>query len=215
MNKKSADFLSFLNKTFPNAHCELNFHDDFSCLVAIMLSAQTTDKSVNRVTPSLWAKFPSVYELSNSTVEKIQPVISSLGMSKTKARNLLELSKIIVRDYSGIVPTEKDLLLSLPGIGIKTTNVFLAERYKVPAIPVDTHISRISIRLKYAKEGTRPSEIEKILEKNFQKEDYIPLHHKIIFFGRNICLARNPKCSECEMQKYCKDYKIYASKIDK
>lgn len=215
MTKKSQDVYQFLNEKYPNACCALHFFDDFSCLVSIVLSAQTTDKAVNNVTPILFEKFPNSKAMAEANVKEIESIISRLGLAHNKAKNISELSKEISNKYRGIIPSTREELLSLPGVGIKTANVFLAERRGVACIPVDTHISRIAKRLRYAKEDDSVEQIEKKLESSFPKELPIKLHHQIISFGRDICNARSPRCEECKLTAYCKEFKTSRSKVNK
>ena len=213
MTKKSQDVLDFLNQYFPDARCALDFHDDFTCLVAVLLSAQTTDNSVNKVTPALFLKYPDAFAMSKADIEDIKSIIKSLGLYENKAKSLLRLSNKLVSKYNGEIPSIREELTSLAGVGIKTANVFLAERRKVPCIPVDTHITRVAIRLKYAKVGENVVNIEKALEKAFPVDTHIKLHHQLITFGRRICDARNPKCDQCSLGCYCRDFKTFSSKV--
>lgn len=215
MTKKSKTLLNYLKVAFPDASCSLLFRSDFECLVAIMLSAQTTDVSVNKVTPTLFAHFSSPESLSKATLEEVERDIHSLGMYRTKAKSLLLLSQKLIQEYGGNVPKAKEELVSLPGVGNKTAGVFLLERANIPAIPVDTHISRISMRLGYASKNQNPVQIEAKLETSFPKSEWIFLHHSLIAFGRNVCLAKNPRCEECAFHKYCSYFKKTASTTGK
>ena len=215
MTDKAKDILSFLDKYYHEAKCSLDFNNAYECLVAVCLSAQTSDASVNRITPTLFSLAPNpkgLYELDLAILEK---TISSLGLYKNKSRNLHELAKALVEKYHGEVPLDFIELRTLPGVGIKTANVVLCEIAKRPAIAVDTHVSRISKRLRFAKEDDSPEIIEKKLEKIFPKEEWINLHHRIIHFGRDICKAKNPECHRCELHKYCKYYKSLSMTIGK
>ena len=215
MTKKSETLLNYLKATFPNASCSLCFHNDFECLVAIVLSAQTTDASVNKVTPTLFAHFPSPESLSKAVLKEVEKDLHSLGMYRTKAKNLLLLSQKLIEEYGGNVPKTKEELVSLPGVGNKTAGVFLLERANVPYLPVDTHISRISMRLGYSCKNENLVQIEAKLEKSFPKSEWIFLHHALIAFGRNVCLAKNPRCEECQLHKYCSYFKKTASTTGK
>ena len=207
MNKKEEAVAAFMQEAFPDAKCALVFSNPFECLVAVMLSAQTTDKSVNLVTPALFKAFGTPEKLAAADVKDVEAIIKSLGLYKNKAKNLLGLSKELVGKHNGVVPGTREELVRLPGVGIKTANVVLAECFNVPAIAVDTHVTRVSNRLGYAKEGTDPVKIEKILEKKFPKELHIKLHHQLIWFGREICHARNPECARCKLGAYCSFFK--------
>ena len=204
MTKKDIPFLlEALDILFPDAHCELNFSTVFQCLVAVSLSAQTTDASVNEVTPALFAAYPTPEAMANASLEDIEGYIRRLGLFHNKAKNLLALSKCLVEEHGGEVPKTKEELVKLPGVGVKTANVVLAECYKVPAIAVDTHVHRVSIRLGLGKEGDGPIDIERKLEKLIPKERHIKSHHQLIFLGRRICHARNPECDSCLLAPRC------------
>lgn len=196
-------FSSYLEETFPDAKCSLHFSSPFEALVAVMLSAQTTDASVNKVTPALFAKFPTPFELSKASQKEVEACIQSLGLFHNKAKNLIALSKVLVEQFKGDVPSSFDDLVSLPGVGVKTANVVSAECFARPSIPVDTHVGRVSKRVGYAKKDDEPVVVEKKLEKIFPKESWIPLHHRIIAFGREICHAQKPECDRCGFHSVC------------
>ena len=215
MNKKEEDIALFLGETFPDAKCALTFSNPYECLVAVMLSAQTTDKSVNLVTPRLFEKYPDAFALANADTKDLESIIQSLGLYKNKAKNLVGLGKELVASYNGIVPGTRAELTSLPGVGVKTANVVLAECFAVPAIAVDTHVTRVATRLGYAKEGADPVKIEEKLEKKFPKELHIKLHHQLIWFGREICHARKPECNRCKLTGHCLYFKKASTKAGK
>lgn len=196
-------FATYLEQAFPDAHCSLVFHNPFEALVAVMLSAQTTDESVNKVTPNLFEKYPDPFSMSKTSIEDLEACIKTLGLFHNKAKNLSLLSKKLVELHQGSVPSSMEELTSLPGVGIKTANVVTAECFARPSIPVDTHVARVSRRNGYAKESDEPERIEKKLEKIFPKESWILLHHRIIAFGREICHARNPECNRCGLSSIC------------
>ncbi|MBE6124098.1 MAG: endonuclease III [Erysipelotrichaceae bacterium] len=203
MTDKAIEIIEVLNQDFKDAKCALNYRSIYELLVAVMLSAQTTDAKVNKVTASLFSTFPTIESIANAKKEEIEPFLFPLGLSKIKTNNLIKLSEIILTKYNGIVPTLKDDLLTLPGVGNKTTEVILAEGYKIPAFPVDTHVHRISKRLGLVSEDCSVLETEKFLKSFFDEEHWIRLHHQMIFFGRQVCLARNPKCEKCRLKKFC------------
>lgn len=198
---------SYLDEILPDAACALVFSNPFECLCAVMLSAQTTDKSVNQVTPALFKAFPDAEALSKAKLEDVENIIKRLGLYRNKAKNLIALSTALVARYQGEVPNDKKALTSLPGVGVKTANVVLAECYGVPAIAVDTHLSRVSKRLGLAKENDDPITIESKLEKRFPKERWIKLHHQLIWFGRIQCKAISPNCKNCKLQGICRYFK--------
>lgn len=205
MTNKAIDIMNYLNELYPDAKGELIFHNDIELLVAVVLSAQATDKSVNNVTPYLFNKYPTVYDLAEAKVEDVEEVIKSIGLYKAKARNIVGLAKEIVKKYDGHVPNNKEDLILLPGVGNKTAGVVRLELFHYDEFPVDTHVSRISKRLGLAKSSDEPSEIEHKLKKIFPKECWSHLHHQFIFFGRYFCLAKKPNCHNCKIKNYCKN----------
>ena len=196
------EILNYLDEMFPNAHCELLYNNHFELLVAISLSAQTTDAKVNKITPILFDKFPTPNKLSIANIDEVIEILMPLGLAKTKSKNIINLSKILVDKYGGNIPHTKEELTSLPGVGVKTANVFLAEGLKVNAFAVDTHVSRVAQRLGISK-SDNPVVIEEDLKKYFDENDWIKLHHQFIFFGRYFCKAKNPECNNCKVKKYC------------
>lgn len=194
----------YLNDLFPNARCELNYTKDYELLLAVMLSAQTTDKRVNMVTDVLFKKYPSLDELSKANIEDIIKIIKPIGTFNKKASNIIIISQKLIDDCYGKVPNDRNYLESLPGVGRKTTNVVLSNLFDVPCIAVDTHVSRVSIRLGLAKKNDDPLTIEKKLNKKFSKAYLSKLHHQLVLFGRYHCTARNPKCNECKLKEICK-----------
>ncbi|MCI2111780.1 MAG: endonuclease III [Bacilli bacterium] len=199
--------LSYLKSRFPEAKCALVFHNDFECLCAIVMSAQTTDRAVNRVTPRLFSDFPTPAALSSAPLEKVESDIRSLGLYRSKAKNLIALSKAIQGSFGGRIPQDRSLLMGLPGVGKKTAGVYLIETKGIPAIPVDTHVSRVASRLGYVKKGTDPGRIEEKLERVFPQGEWIYLHHAFVEFGRAVCHAQNPACRECGLVGVCPYFK--------
>jgi endonuclease III len=214
-NRISEVLLAYLTNNYPSACCALSYTGPYECLVAIILSAQTSDRSVNEVTPRLFKDFPSVAALAAAKPSAVEKDIRRLGLYHSKTRNLIEMAHEVTNSYDGVIPLQKDLLLGLPGVGNKTAGVFLAEIAQVPALPVDTHVATIAIRLGYAKEGDGPSLIEKQMEKSFPRERWILLHHQLIAFGREICSARKPLCSRCGMRELCPYFKKNSSMTGK
>lgn len=196
-----------LEKLFPEAKAELIFHNPFECLCCVMISAQTTDVSVNKVTPALFATYPDAKAMAQADVKDVEDKIRSIGLYRNKAKNLVELAKILVRDYDGEVPNTKEELVKLPGVGIKTANVVGGECFGIPAIAVDTHVARFAKRLGLAPEQATPEEVEAKLEKKFPKELHIKMHHRIIWFGRRICHAQKPECGRCPFTDACLYFK--------
>jgi endonuclease-3 len=207
MKAKSEELLRVLKLHYPSATSTLNFKNDYECLVAIVLSAQTSDKSVNEVTPSLFNAFPDLTSLATASLPKVEGIIKHLGLYHAKATNLIKLAQKVNEEYQGIIPHEYKELIVLPGVGNKTARVFLLERLNEPAIPVDTHVKRISVRLGLAKDKEEPIVVEKHLEALFDPEVQGYVHHALIYFGREICVAQKPKCSICELKNECPYFK--------
>ena len=201
------EVLAIIGEMYPDAHCELDYQTPFQLLVAVILSAQTTDKSVNKVTPQLWQHYPTIADLAAANVVDVENDLRTIGLYKNKARNIVKTARAVLQDFDGVVPKTHKELESLPGVGRKTANVVLAEIYKVPSIAVDTHVSRVAKRLNISAQDASVTEIEHDLMKKIPKRDWIVTHHRLIFFGRYFCLAKNPKCAICPVQSYCKYYK--------
>lgn len=200
--------LQYIYSLYPHAQCELHYQTIFQLLIAVVLSAQTTDARVNQATEKLFFKFPDAHLLKNASLKEVEEIIKSIGMYKVKAKHLLEIAKIIDEKYHGEVPKNKEDLLQLPGVGNKTANVILAEGYKIPALPVDTHINRIAKRLKYADIEDSVEVVEEKLKKAIEPENWIQMHHSLIFFGRYFCKAKQPECDKCQLKDQCqKEYK--------
>ncbi len=192
-----------LNELFPQAKCELNYRRPFELLIAVVLSAQTTDKAVNKVTTELFKKYPDVQELADAEENEIQTIIKSIGLYKNKAHNIILLSRKLIEKFDGHVPNNQADLVSLPGVGRKTANVVLAELYDYPAFAVDTHVSRVSKRLGISEDKDNVIETEKKLCAYFPKERWKKMHHLFIFFGRYKCHSKNPQCSDCPFTEIC------------
>ena len=191
-----------------NAETELDYHNPFELLVAVILSAQCTDKRVNMVTPDLLKAFPNAQKMSETTADEIFEYIKSISYPNNKAKHLLNMSKRLVEDYGGEVPEDYDALLSLPGVGRKTANVIASVVWNKTKMAVDTHVFRVSNRIGLTDNSKTPLQTEMELVKNFP-EEIIPIaHHWLILHGRYICVARTPKCTECGISAYCKSYKM-------
>lgn len=189
---------------FPNAKAELNYTNPFELLIAVVLSAQTTDKAVNKVTEILFKKYPNAEALSQAELSDVESIIKTIGLYHNKAKNIIALSRDLTEKFNGEVPADRDQLESLPGVGRKTTNVVISNAFGIPALAVDTHVARISIRLGLAKPSDNVLEIEKKLNRKIPKEQWLKVHHQMIFFGRYHCLAKNPKCQSCPLIDDCK-----------
>lgn len=198
-----SDFIFLtLKDLFPNAKCELEFSNEYELLIAVSLSSQTTDIKVNKVTKELFNKYPNSLELSNANYDDVFKIIKPLGLATRKASNIINLSKKIQNDFSGEIPHNYDELITLDGVGRKCANVFLSEIGASNALAVDTHIARVSNRLNLSK-SNNPIIIEKDLVKEFEGICYKDLHHLLIFFGRYMCKAKNPDCTNCPLRKEC------------
>ena len=198
--------LKLLDRIYPNAGCALNYQTPFQLLIAVVLSAQTTDKSVNNVTPLLFEKYPDPSSLAAADQDDVAECIRRIGMYKTKSRNIISLSAKLVSDYGSEVPDDYESLVSLPGVGRKTANVVLAEAFGHQRIAVDTHVFRVSNRIGFTSEmDVLRTEME--LMRTIPEEMWSHSHHLLIFHGRNLCQARNPHCSECAVSPYCRYFK--------
>ena len=205
MNKQiSNEILDILEQLIPNPLCELNFNNLFELVCAVSLSAQTTDKRVNEITPKLFQKYSDPISLSNAIQAEVYEIIKPLGFANSKSLNLINMSKMLIEKYNGIVPDSLEDLEKLPGVGRKTANVILAVGFNIPAFPVDTHLIRMSHRLGYAKKTDTVLEIEKKYTKYINKDYWNKAHHLLLLFGRYHCKAINPKCDGCKLIKYCK-----------
>ena len=205
MKRSSKEYIiENLNRLYPDAHCELNHKDSFELLIAVVLSAQTTDVSVNRVTPALFEKYPDAISLSEASEEDVMRLIHSIGLYKNKSRNIINLAKELVKRFDGEVPSKREELESLPGVGRKTANVVLSNCFDYPAFAVDTHVSRVSKRLMIARKDDDVLTIEKKLMKFFPRNCWSRLHHQFIFFGRYKCKAKNPDCTDCPFRDSCR-----------
>ena len=199
--------IEYLDLILPNPHCELNYTKDYELLISVMLSAQTTDRMVNKVTSILYEKYDTIDKLSLANISDIKSIIKPLGNYNKKANNIIEIASRLIQDTNGVVINDRTYLESLPGVGRKTTNVVLANLYNEDVIAVDTHVSRVSKRLGIAKNSDDVLTIEKKLNKKFPKDCLGRLHHQLVLFGRYYCKAKNPECVSCKLCEVCKYYK--------
>ena len=202
---KVNEILDIIEEMFPHADCELVHSNAYELLVAVILSAQTTDVSVNKVTPALFEKFPTVDALALASVEEVESFIKSIGLYRNKAKNIINMAKSVVSEHGGTIPNTMEELVKLDGVGRKTANVILSEWYKIPALAVDTHVERVSKRLGLVKKSATVLEVELTLKKKIKKERWRKTHHLLIFFGRYHCKAMKPNCKECPLFEQCKD----------
>lgn len=199
--------INYLDGLFPNPKCELIYHKDYELLISVMLSAQTTDKRVNQVTEVLYKKYSSLELLANADIEDIKNIIRPIGTFNKKTINVIEIAKRLLKDTDGKVINDRKYLESLPGVGRKTVNVVLANLYDEALIAVDTHVARVSKRLKIANQDDDVLTIEKKINKKFKKEELARLHHQLVLFGRYYCKAKNPSCLNCELKEKCRYFK--------
>ncbi len=205
MEIKPKVIFDILNKKFPNAKCELGFSSVYQLLVAVILSAQCTDKRVNMVTQELFKKYPTAKEMANAKQEELEQEIHSCGLYHNKAKNIISASKDIVQKFNGEVPGEFDELVGLAGVGRKTANVVTSVGFGEDAIAVDTHVFRVARRLGLANADT-PERVEMQLREIIEKKYWSQMHYLLVLFGRYFCKAQKPLCEECEFKKYCKYY---------
>lgn len=198
-----SDFNKKLDIMFPDAKCELNYNKDYELLIATVLSAQCTDKRVNEVTKVLFAKY-DIFSLAKADKKEIESIIRSCGSYTKKAQYLISIAESLVKNYDGHVPNNREYLESLPGVGRKTANVVLSNLYNVAAIAVDTHVERVSKRLKLANKNDTVLEVEKKLMKRIPENLWGRSHHQLVLFGRYICKARGPECNKCAFFEDCK-----------
>lgn len=194
--KEAFEIYQKIEELFPNAKCELIYHNPFEMLVSTVLSAQATDVSVNNVTPSLFSKYPDAFALSKANQNDVSAIIKSVGLANTKAKNIINLSKELVARFNGEVIPDYDSLITLPGVGRKTANVLLAEAFDIPRIGVDTHVSRVSFILGLS-DTTDLLKKEEDLMALFPQKMWKDVHLKLLFFGRYLCKKKNPLCEKC------------------
>lgn len=195
---------NYVDSLFPNAKCELFYNQDYELAIAVMLSAQTTDKAVNKVTQKLFSDYQSLEAINSASLSDIENHIKKLGLYKNKAKNIKGIAKTLLNDFDGKLPSDKNELQKLPGIGNKSAGVIRIEVFKIPDLPVDTHIIRITNRLGIANKNDEPIDIERKLKKLIPESNWIKTHHQLIHFGRYFCTAKSPKCEECQLRKICK-----------
>lgn len=203
-------FVDYFSENQPNAETELNYNNPYQLLVAVILSAQCTDKRVNMVTPALFERFPNPQSLADSTSDLVFDYIRSISYPNNKAKHLVGMAKMLVTDFSGEVPDTVEKLIKLPGVGRKTANVIVSVIYNLPAMAVDTHVFRVSRRVGLTNAKTVLA-VEKDLVKNLPSETIHLAHHWLILHGRYICVARKPKCDICPISYFCRYYeKVYS-----
>ncbi len=199
--------LDKMAEMFPDAHCELNHSNPFELVIAVSLSAQCTDALVNKVTNELFKKYKTPEDYLKVSLEELQNDIRSIGLYRNKAKNIQNLCRILLEDYNGVLPMDRDELTKLPGVGRKTANVVVSVAFNIPAIAVDTHVERVTKRLAICRWKDSVLEVEKTLMKKVPKEEWSITHHRLIFFGRYHCKAQNPNCPSCPLLEICREGK--------
>ncbi|HEX6988212.1 MAG TPA: endonuclease III [Bacillota bacterium] len=206
------ELLEALERLYPNPRTALVHRNPFELLVATMLSAQSTDEMVNRITPALFARCPTPEAFLDLTVEELESMIRTIGLFRTKARNILATCRRLVEDHGGQVPRSREALMSLPGVGRKTANVVLSNAFGQPAIAVDTHVFRVARRIGLAS-GKTPHQVEEQLMARLPEERWTDAHHWLILHGRRICHARRPRCEDCPIRHLCRTGRRYADSL--
>ena len=201
--------IEYFKETMPAPTTELHYRNPYELLVAVILSAQCTDKRINMVTPALFVAYPTPYDLAKASIEDIFLFIKSVTFPNNKAKSLLGMANMLVDCYNGEVPSSIDELVKIPGVGRKTANVILSVVYNEAAMAVDTHVFRVSNRIGLTNNSKTPIETEKTLVKNFPKELIAKAHHWLILHGRYVCMARKPNCIECGLKTFCKYYTFH------
>lgn len=203
--ERYASFIDYFSKNNPDAETELEYNDPYQLLVAVILSAQCTDKRVNLTTPALFSTFPTPDLLAEATFDEVFPYIKSISYPNNKTKHIIGMAKMLVEDFNNVVPSDLKELQKLPGVGRKTANVIASVVYNQPAMAVDTHVFRVSKRIGLVtQKANTPLEVEKQLVK-FIPEEHVPqAHHWLILHGRYICLARRPKCNQCSITSFCR-----------
>lgn len=199
--------LDTMAEMFPDAHCELVHANPFELVIAVALSAQCTDVLVNKVTKNLFQKYKTPEDYLRVPLEELQQDIRSIGLYRNKAKNIQKLCQMVLDQYNGEIPADRDELINLPGVGRKTANVVVSVAYDIPAIAVDTHVERVSKRLGFCRWKDSVLEVEKTLMKKIPKEEWSATHHRMIFFGRYHCKAQNPQCEICPLLSLCREGK--------
>lgn len=205
--EKTMEALSRMYDMFPDAVGELHSDSPFQLLIAVILSAQATDVSVNKATPALFKAYPTPEALAQAPIEDIIEKIKMIGLYRNKAKNIKACAQMLLDNYNGVVPNSREELIKLPGVGRKTANVVLGDAFGVPAIAVDTHVERVTKRLRICKLSASVTEVEATLMRKIPKELWVKSHHTLIFFGRYHCTARSPRCEICPLLDMCQEGK--------
>ncbi len=205
MKKKVSEIIALLEQKYPEAPCALHYSKDYELMIAVRLSAQCTDARVNLITPTLFATYPTLEDMANADIAKVEEIIHSCGFFRQKAKDIVLACQMLLTEHDGKVPNSMDALLRLPGVGRKTANLLLGDLYGQPgSVVCDTHCIRICGRLGLSK-GKEPEKVEKQLRAILPPEKSSDFCHRIVLFGREVCIARSPKCAECPLSHLCKE----------
>jgi endonuclease III len=197
-------WLETLESLYPNAQCELVHQSPFELLIAVILSAQTTDKAVNQVTKDLFQRYDTPLAMATASLADLEDALKQIGLYRNKAKNIQATARLLLEKYDGVVPTSRKALMECPGVGRKTANVVLSVAFGIPAVPVDTHVERIAKRLGLAKETDDVLAVERKLQRKIPRDKWNTSHHQMIHFGRYFCTAKLPQCHVCLLQDQCK-----------
>ena len=210
IEQRYKEFIRYFSENMPEVKTELDYENDYQLLVAVVLSAQCTDKRVNATTPLLFKHFPDINALSKASFEQLSLIIKSISYPNNKSKNLISMAKILMETHKGLIPKSVEDLVKLPGVGRKTANVLTSVLYNQPNMPVDTHVFRVSNRVGLTNNSKTPLETEKVLTKHIPKSIIPKAHHWLILHGRYVCKARRPNCSNCVIKHIC----IYYSSLE-
>ncbi len=211
--KHAQEVMAVLATVYPNAHCELKFETPFQLLVATILSAQSTDEQVNKLTKDLFAKYPTVETMAELSIDELEEHIKGVGLFRNKAKHIAATCQLLLQEYGGQVPRTREALMALPGVGRKTANVVLANAFNIPAFAVDTHVLRVSRRLGLTS-GRTPDQVEAELTALLPEEQWVHAHHWLIWHGRRQCYARRPQCDTCPLALLCPQFQTTGGKSD-
>lgn len=206
IEQRYKEFIRYFSENMPEVKTELDYENDYQLLVAVVLSAQCTDKRVNATTPLLFKHFPDIKALSKASFESLSLIIKSISYPNNKSKNLISMAKILMETHNGLIPKSVDDLVKLPGVGRKTANVLTSVLYNQPNMPVDTHVFRVSNRIGLTNKSKTPLETEKVLTKHIPKSIIPKAHHWLILHGRYVCKARRPNCLYCGIKHICNYY---------
>ena len=206
--EKLYNLKEYLDTLYPNTKCFLNHQNDYQLLFAVIMSAQSQDRVVNSVTPTLFTKYPSLESLANADLNSVIDIIKIVGLAPTKAKNIIKSAQILIERFNGIVPKDREDLMSLPGVGYKTASVVRGELFNLNEFPVDTHVNRVMLRLNIASKNDSPKDLKQKLVKLYSGDNMIHFHRQVITFGREICIAgKNCHCDKCQLP-WCKNRRI-------